>query len=80
MAPERRQVVREGSRWRLIEEDQRDFVDRIRLMLHQGRARLALTDQEAIARMRRDCDKKLDDLVKEFSTGRTDNMQGFYRP
>jgi hypothetical protein len=54
----------------LIEEDNRDFVGRIRLMLDQDEPRLTVTDQKEAARMRHDCDKNLDDLLDEFSTVR----------
>src|SRR5205807_990863 len=50
----------------LIEEDKRDFVGRLRLMLDQDKPRLAVTDQEEVARRRHDCDKNLDDLLEEF--------------
>jgi hypothetical protein len=58
----------------LIEEDKRDFVGRIRLMLDQEEPRLAVTDQEAIGRMRHDCDKRLDDLLEEFNPVRAESI------
>ena len=54
----------------LLEEDKRDFVGRIRLMLDQDEPRLTVTDQEEVARMRHDYDKNLDALLDEFSTVR----------
>ena len=54
----------------LIEEDKRDFAGRIRVMLDQDTPHLTATDQEAVARMRHDCNKTLEDLLDEFSTVR----------
>jgi hypothetical protein len=54
----------------LLEEDKRDFVGRIRLILDQDEPRLTVTDQEEVARMRQDCDRNLDNLLDEFSTVR----------
>jgi hypothetical protein len=54
----------------LLEEDKRDFVGRIRLILDQDEPRLTVTDQEEVARIRRDCNRNLDDLLDEFATVR----------
>jgi DinB superfamily len=54
----------------LLEEDKRDFVGRIRLILDQDEPRLAVNDQEEVARTRRDCDRTLDELLDEFRTVR----------
>jgi hypothetical protein len=55
----------------LLEEDKRDFVGRIRLILDQDEPRLTVNDQEEVARMRRDCDRDLDELLDEFRTVRS---------
>jgi len=54
----------------LTEEDKRDFVGRIRLMLEQDEPCLPINDQDEVSRMRRDCDKDVSDLLDEFSTVR----------
>jgi hypothetical protein len=54
----------------LLDEDCRDFVSRIRLILQQHEPRLTITDEKEVARMRRDCDKSLDDLLREFTSVR----------
>ena len=58
----------------LIEEDQRDFVGRIRLMLDHDEPRLTLTDQDEAARMRHDCDKNINDLLDEFDNVRSSSV------
>jgi DinB superfamily len=55
----------------LLEEDKRDFVGRIRLILDQDEPCLTVNDQEEVARMRRDCDRDLDELLDEFRTVRS---------
>jgi hypothetical protein len=50
----------------LIEEDKRDFVSRIQLMLDENEPRLSVTDQDAIAKARRDCSKQPSDLLEIF--------------
>lgn len=55
----------------LIEEDKRDFVDRIRFMLDQDEPRLSVNDQDGVARKRNDCSKDLPDLLDEFSAVRS---------
>jgi DinB superfamily len=50
----------------LIEEDQRDFVGRIRLMLAQNDPRLSVTDQDEVAKSRRDCSRQPSDLLDAF--------------
>src|SRR5215813_3340251 len=50
----------------LIEEDKRDFVERIRLIIEHDEPRLGINDQDEIARMRRDCIKSLNVLLEEF--------------
>jgi DinB superfamily len=50
----------------LLEEDKRDFVGRIRLILDQDEPRLTVNDQEEVARGRQDCDRNLDELLDEF--------------
>jgi hypothetical protein len=54
----------------LLEEDKRDFVGRIRLILEQDEPRLMVNDQEEVARTRRDCDRILNELLDEFRTVR----------
>jgi hypothetical protein len=67
-----------GGKWcvkeivgHLIEEDKRDFVGRIRLMLDQDEPRLAVNDQDEVARARNDCAKSLGTLLDEFCTVRS---------
>jgi DinB superfamily len=55
----------------LAEEDKRDFVGRIRVILEQDRPLLTVNDQDKVARMRHDCDKDLRGLLDEFSTVRS---------
>jgi hypothetical protein len=58
----------------LIEEDQRDFVGRMQLMLEEPGATLFITDQDEVARKRHDCDKRLHDLLAEFDFVRTSSI------
>ena len=58
----------------LTEEDKRDFIGRIRLMLDQKEPHLPVTDQEEVARMRRDCYKDIDCLLQEFAVVRTESV------
>lgn len=58
----------------LTEEDKRDFIGRIRLMLDQKEPHLPVTDQEEVARMRRDCYKDIDRLLQEFAVVRTESV------
>jgi len=55
----------------LIEEDARDFVGRIQMMLDQNRPQLHTNDQDAVAVLREDCKKEPSDLLDEFVTVRT---------
>lgn len=54
----------------LIEEDRRDFLGRIRLMLDFDEPRLSVNDQDAVARTRQDCGRNVNDLLEEFAAGR----------
>jgi hypothetical protein len=51
----------------LIEEDRRDFVGRIRSMLEHDEPTLEVNDQDAIARQRNDCERDVDELLREFA-------------
>jgi hypothetical protein len=50
----------------LTEEDKRDFVGRIEMMLDQAEPQLGLNDQDAVAQQRQDCDKDMRELLDEF--------------
>ena len=52
----------------LTEEDKRDFVGRVELMLHQEHPRLDLNDQDEVALERHDCDKDIFELLDEFAS------------
>jgi|SRR5208282_1373941 hypothetical protein len=58
----------------LTEEDKRDFVGRIRMMLDEPEPSLKVSDQEEVARARRDCEKNLHDLLDEFNTVRSSSV------
>ena len=58
----------------LTEEDKRDFVGRIQAMLDELEPSLELNDQEEVARLRRDCDRNLRDLMDEFETVRCSSI------
>jgi len=58
----------------LIEEDKRDFVGRIQMMLEQEEPALPLNDQEEVARLRHDCEKNLRALLDEFSAVRSSSV------
>ncbi len=55
----------------LTEEDERDFVGRIRVMLDHDEPRLSVNDQDKVARERHDCVKHLEALLDEFSNVRS---------
>jgi uncharacterized damage-inducible protein DinB len=55
----------------LTEEDRRDFVGRIELMLRQQEPQLNLNDQVEVAQTRHDCDKDIRQLLDEFATVRS---------
>jgi DinB superfamily len=59
----------------LTEEDKRDFVGRIQVMLEHDEPRLAINDQDAVARMRHDCAKRIDFLLDEFSSVRSESVE-----
>jgi DinB superfamily len=54
----------------LTEEDKRDFVGRVELMLRQEHPRLDLNDQNEVALERHDCDKDIFELLDEFTSVR----------
>ena len=54
----------------LTEEDKRDFVGRVELMLRQEQPRLDLNDQDEVALERHDCDKNILELLDEFTSVR----------
>jgi len=54
----------------LTEEDKRDFVGRVELMLRQEHPRLDLNDQHEVALERHDCDKNIIELLNEFASVR----------
>jgi hypothetical protein len=58
----------------LTEEDNCDFVGRIRMMIEKQEPALKVNDQDEVARARRDCDKTLRDLMDEFESVRTDSV------
>ncbi len=58
----------------LTEEDARDFVGRIQTVLDEMEPSLRINDQEEVARVRRDCDKDLHDLLDEFDTVRSSSI------
>jgi len=58
----------------LTEEDKRDFVGRIQIMLDDLEPSLKVNDQEEVARARHDCDKKVHDLLDEFNTVRSSSI------
>ena len=58
----------------LAEEDNRDFVGRIRAMLDELDPSFQPNDQEEVARLRHDCDKNLNDLLHEFETVRRSSI------
>jgi DinB family protein len=51
---------------RRTEEDKRDFVGRIEMMLDQAEPQFGLNDQDAVAQQRQDCDKDMRELLDEF--------------
>lgn len=51
----------------IIEAERRGFAGRIRLLLQRDRADLATWDQVAVARQRRDCERDVADLLREFA-------------
>ncbi len=59
----------------LTEEDKRDFVGRIRVILEQDQPLLTVNDQDEVARMRRDCAKDLQGLLDEFSKVRSGSVE-----
>jgi hypothetical protein len=59
----------------LSESDKCDFVGRIQTMLGELEPDLTINDQAEIARQRRDCDKNLQDLLKEFDSVRSASVQ-----
>jgi hypothetical protein len=71
----------ENGKWRmkevvghLVEEDKRDFIGRIRVMLDQNEPPLVINDQDEVARERRDCLKALTDLLNEFDSVRQSSV------
>lgn len=54
----------------LKEEDKRDFVGRIEKMLAESEPTLEVNDQAKVARERKDCDKRINELLDEFATRR----------
>jgi len=54
----------------LTEEDSRDFVGRIELMLRQSEPQLNVNDQVQVSLERHDCDKSIRELLDEFAAAR----------
>ena len=59
----------------LTEEDKRDFVGRVVLMLRLEEPRLDLNDQDAVAHERDDCAKDVMALLDEFAAVRKTSVQ-----
>lgn len=59
----------------LTEEDKRDFVGRVELMLRQEHPRLDLNDQDKVALERHDCDKDIFELLDEFASVRETSVR-----
>ena len=59
----------------LSEEDKRDFVGRIEMMLHESEPCLNLNDQDEVARERHDCGKDIHELLDEFTTIRAASVR-----
>ena len=55
----------------LTEEDKRDFVGRIEMMLRQAEPILDLNNQDKVAQERHDCDKDIFKLLDEFAVARS---------
>jgi hypothetical protein len=58
----------------VIEAERRGFAGRIRIILHEPRPHLETWDQPEVARLRRDCEKKPQDLIKEFEPLRRESI------
>ena len=58
----------------LIEAERRGFAGRIRILLESDTPKLATWDQVEVARDRRDCERDIADLLREFSTLRKDSV------
>lgn len=59
----------------LTEEDKRDFVGRIEMILQESEPRLKLNDQAEVAKERHDCDKDICELLDEFRTVRAASVR-----
>lgn len=59
----------------LIEDDRRDFVARADLMIHDCEPFLTVTDQNAVARLRRDCDDSIGCLLSKFEAVRAASVE-----
>ena len=51
----------------LVEAERHDFAGRVRAILHEPEPRLAASDQEQLARGRRDCGRDIADLIAELA-------------
>jgi hypothetical protein len=58
----------------LIEADRRGFSGRIRVMLEAPEPALQAWDQDAVARTRRDCERDVRDLLREFAALREEGI------
>jgi DinB superfamily len=59
----------------LAEEDKRDFVGRIEMMLRQTEPRLKLNDQDQVAQQRQDCNRNIAELLDEFGAVRNASVR-----
>jgi hypothetical protein len=58
----------------ILEAERRGFAGRIRLILNEQEPRLRAWDQQAVARERRDCERRRDDLLRELTELRQDSV------
>jgi hypothetical protein len=63
----------------MIEAERRGFFGRVRQLLAEENPQLETWDQEAVARSRNDCARRLPDLVKEFRLLRTESVGLVFR-
>jgi hypothetical protein len=58
----------------IIEAEKRGFAGRIRLILDTDNPRLVAWDQPAVARERLDCEKRPEEMIREFEPLRRDSL------
>ena len=58
----------------IIEAETRGFAGRIRIILREDEPRLQTWDQPGLARSRRDCERRPDELLHEFEPLRHDSL------